>query len=807
MGNIMISPSPLELPSNGQTKQANFSYQNVIPQSCQVTTITSGFTAEWDGTGGSHAVLNITGPVNNSTTDSITGTVYLSAFATDTQQTTYVQLDLRVLPRNAKIQLTPQRIDATGVPQTVNISAVYSGLITGSINLQNNDYEWVTLSFTDDTKTTISAVLSANNTNYTREAYPKVWAMSSQGSAQEVVIPIVQAPGEPGSITITPTSKTVNWIGSTTTADVELVNMGDIDITTNQQDWTSVSYENNQLQVVFTSNNDTTPRTALVTISGNDLIGLYRSATFTLNQIGKPAPGSISVDPTEVSVGSDSGETETSLLTINQILMGSISTGATDDWLTATVDETTGEVVITTLYKNPKNTTRTAILTISATENVWLEPVSCTVVVNQEPSVDYDAILEWLSSVGHTVDNLGDVWDAGLACQGMDTSTVGFADLPEWVGAVISPTFDKVTYTVGANTTTQTRSATFTLSGVTSIDGLIYEITYTITQGATLEAETFPVFEDKIVELPVITYSDDYWTNNNIRFKIVDINGDEDKDLFTGTVYNQDGSKINISTVIKSYLTTNLSFTNGWQTDDDAYKFFRLDVFDENNTFMPYKLYKVFNDWSYSAVTGGTCVSNPVIQTVDDRQYFVMSFLNRLGDNPTTVTVNGLSEVISDEIKHFVLKSPSTNVVVNGVTYPVKRTPYTYALYYRTKAGGWSWMLFNRASKQTDNVKRQSYKKQVYTFNPIEHATNVYGVEISSTWQLKTNFLTDSQSEKFQDIVASPTMWLHDLEKDEVIPVVMSTSKTEHLGWANNSKHKVRYTIEVESSRTKQNNS
>ena len=797
MGSINIQPSPRTAKSYGDTVSGSVSYTSVMVQSVSIYSVSDGFTAEFQSS--AKTGITVTCPVND-TDSTITGQVVLTGFDTSSQSYIYCYWDIQVQPKDNNIKLTPQRVDTDGRQQTIYVSAQYSGMIQDSILLQNTASTWCDISFYNSAKTVIQIVMQANTTDELRSFRPNLWGMTTGGVQVKVPLPITQAPGANGSITITPTGSTQNWIGGTVTATVAIEHMVDIDVTTNQQDWSDVSLQGTALTITYLTNNDYQTKTALISVSGNDERGIYREATYTLTVIGKSQPGSISVEPTELAVDADSGYTATAQLTMNNILTGSISTGCSEDWLDVVVDEQTGEVSVTTLYSNPQNLTRTATVTISATENVWLEPVSCTILVTQEPGVDYTAHLEWLNNNWKTVDKLGDVWEANLICEGMDNSTVGFVGLPGWVGAVINAGYDKVTFTVGANTTQDTREGTFTLSGTSANEGINYFITYTIFQGANIVAETFPVWEDKMVELPTSQENKFY-----IPFRIVDTNVDPERVIFEGVVYNQTGNTFNITKVVKHFIQTTLEFTDGWQTDDEAYKYFRLDIQNEDETYFPFKLYKVFNDWSYKPVSGA-CISNQIIKECDNRQYFLMSFLNRLGDNPVTVTINGAGEVISDEIKHYIKSKPQTDVVVNGVTYKVSRTPYTYALYYRTKAGGWSWMLFNRTSKQTDKVTMMSYTKEIFSFSPLAHGKKVYGVDITSTWQLKSNFLSDKQSEQFQEIVASPTLWLHDLEKDEVIPVVMSTTKTEHLGWANNSKHKVRYTIEVESSRTKSNN-
>lgn len=105
-----------------------------------------------------------------------------------------------------------------------------------------------------------------------------------------------------------------------------------------------------------------------------------------------------------------------------------------------------------------------------------------------------------------------------------------------------------------------------------------------------------------------------------------------------------------------------------------------------------------------------------------------------------------------------------------GKKYTRKCTNANYAVYYMNTYGGWNWMLFE-SNKQT---KKLGIKQS--TFLTTNSTTKNYNVNIDTTYDLTSLFLTDEGSAKLQDLYVSPIIYLHDFSTNELILVNVVTS-------------------------------
>ena len=143
-----------------------------------------------------------------------------------------------------------------------------------------------------------------------------------------------------------------------------------------------------------------------------------------------------------------------------------------------------------------------------------------------------------------------------------------------------------------------------------------------------------------------------------------------------------------------------------------------------------------------------------------------------------------------------------TQITLNGITYDCSYCG-DFAVYYVGRKGGWNAFLFEGMCKRTDKLKDYKYDR-VANNTTIEFENGKYMVEINPSYELKTGWLTDEQSELFaSDLVSSPKIYLHNLTENKIVPALINASTAEYKTFANNGRKMVQYTLQVEESQTK----
>ena len=122
-----------------------------------------------------------------------------------------------------------------------------------------------------------------------------------------------------------------------------------------------------------------------------------------------------------------------------------------------------------------------------------------------------------------------------------------------------------------------------------------------------------------------------------------------------------------------------------------------------------------------------------------------------------------------------------------------------YVLYYSNAYGGWDSLLCNGTSKKTDNIEHLNYRRK--SRNQSEFSKVNYQNNITPTWSLNTGITIDGS--KMFHLLESTMVYLHNLETNEIIPVVITNSSCEYLTYTNNGKKPYYYNITVEESNQK----
>ena len=342
------------------------------------------------------------------------------------------------------------------------------------------------------------------------------------------------------------------------------------------------------------------------------------------------------------------------------------------------------------------------------------------------------------------------------------------------------------------------------------------------------------------------TYEKKSWETLNLPpvsgdtyFRILDhsVNTDPSEET-SGVIYDGlilDGFGIqNLNEILSQYVNpTPISFISQLQPDNASHSIFYI-YYTQNDWQTWTNDFVVINyDWSYIQ-NSRAVLSDPIINLVDNRQFFVYTIKAGTPDTQTTVTMKIENIVvtsfqISGYTYYNLVQDLSTSTYpgeftyaysydffvdrtapIDGVnkitigpsTYYVTNTCYKYCLYYLNQYGGWDSLLFRGRELQTDDLSRLSYKKNYIVQSTDFHKVD-YLTTIQERWSLNTSFLDNTESSKMINLMASNKIFIHDLEEGYIAPVNITNSNCEHKNYRNQGRKMATYNIEVSASQPK----
>lgn len=241
-------------------------------------------------------------------------------------------------------------------------------------------------------------------------------------------------------------------------------------------------------------------------------------------------------------------------------------------------------------------------------------------------------------------------------------------------------------------------------------------------------------------------------------------------------------------------------------------------------------------DWTYILGSKGM-LSNPIYNLLDKRQFYMMTVKAASDHNVTyNISIDGNTmDAFSTSGQKVITYIKDLNEItyetstarlpyrwsydqlastgglynnghilsVNSSSYfLVAETCYRYCIYYINSAGGWDSLLFGGKTLQKDKITRHTYKSH-YQAGSAQFGTKDYLNVIKETWQLNTNIFTDEGSDKMSELIGTNIAYLHDLEDNRIVPIVITNAECEHKTWKNQERKLSSYTIEVESAQEK----
>ena len=127
--------------------------------------------------------------------------------------------------------------------------------------------------------------------------------------------------------------------------------------------------------------------------------------------------------------------------------------------------------------------------------------------------------------------------------------------------------------------------------------------------------------------------------------------------------------------------------------------------------------------------------------------------------------------------------------VVNGCS--------RYALYYVNAYGGWDSLLIEGNHSFSDNLTRHTRETEYDNRNIQNRGVHNYVNEIAKTMTLHTSWLSDEESARMHHLLNSTEVYLGDIVTGQMIPVILTDTRTDYKTYKGNGGRLVNYTINV----------
>lgn len=325
-----------------------------------------------------------------------------------------------------------------------------------------------------------------------------------------------------------------------------------------------------------------------------------------------------------------------------------------------------------------------------------------------------------------------------------------------------------------------------------------------------------PVWRD---ELFTIESEDD-----SINYKIVD--DATDKIIYAGKAVklpDSDSIKLNIAKLISNELTnsfpTKTELLNNVNIQHNYCKTFNIVANDS-----VIGTYSYYNSWGYEDLPSDFHIAAPIRPVVDRRQYLFTSLFNPSLDaatinimakpklstedynlitvniddlNPRLITLPLFNFPVIDRIRLFKMPTNPTLPNITYLTYDVIDSCCEYCLYYCNAFGGWDSLLVNGNVKKSDKITSHYYS-QNFNNTTYEFEKTKYLNVISTSYELYTDWFNDDEQSRLYHLLESTQVYLHNLNKNEILPVNITNNTCEYKTYTNNGKKKWYNTINVE---------
>ena len=331
-----------------------------------------------------------------------------------------------------------------------------------------------------------------------------------------------------------------------------------------------------------------------------------------------------------------------------------------------------------------------------------------------------------------------------------------------------------------------------------------------------------PIWKNYVVEF---NNSQLYIPDESIDYIISYKSGDALTTIYNGTAWKRPGEeyiRICINDICADWLTNTFpSLLDDFVLQDMPVEFVVQGI-TYTGAYKEVARVRFINDWSYDeahdAETDG--LAAPINGHIDARQWLLWTGLDVSSVNAHVTLADGsvfdvivpveISADFDEDYNIDFSKSVrsagsgtavlslsqwgnAVKVSVNGIDYHIIKGCARYVLYYRNAFGGWDSMLIEGASSEQDNLTRHSMDKiglsGISKYNYLN--------EIQKKLTLHSSWLSDEESLRMHHLLNSTDVYLHDLETNQISPVILDNTSTPYKTYKGEGRKLVNYSIEV----------
>lgn len=332
----------------------------------------------------------------------------------------------------------------------------------------------------------------------------------------------------------------------------------------------------------------------------------------------------------------------------------------------------------------------------------------------------------------------------------------------------------------------------------------------------------YPIWKD--LSFPL---SGDKWKDYIISYKL----GESMNPIYSGRAYRRpdvDAILVQVNDVCADWLQNSLpALVEGFDRADLPVTFALYEI-TEAGQYILSSQWQFINDWSYDEKHDPERdgLAAPINGHLDSKQWLLWTGIN-VSEVEASVTLkngvtmkviipiaisNDFNEDYNEDFSKSVRSAGSGTLVINpmqwgdvakisigNASYEIVKGCCRYALYYQNAYGGWDSFLIEGLAQESDALTRMSMER-VGAYN---RQKDNYLNKIEKKITLNTSWLSDEESLRMHHLLNSTDVYLHDLDRDEIIPVIMEGSDTPYKTFKGEGGRLVSYAIEIAIAQTR----
>lgn len=564
--------------------------------------------------------------------------------------------------------------------------------------------------------------------------------------------------------------------------------------------------------ISWDANNSNNPRTATLTVEGWDrnTAGTV-SANCVITQSGN-TPATMSLQgPSSIS-----GDTQVVAITASCTLPGDIGVAISGNtpWVTVNeVRQTTNysAIVYLRFSENTGSSRNATVVIFSNVQNPPPYQVSASTVITQgtyTPPQPAGSEFYYSPGSGNVSYKAGTHTSPVPTMQNVASLTIrnvsGDMDI---TSATLDPNTGSIVIVYGANNGDSPKSATISVRA-TGNSGYI-NTTYTLYQGVhSYSFSVNPIWKTTTVDISGPAY---------VGYTV----STDGYPIYSGRAYQMPGEEtisFELNEICRDYVDNYFWWREGYQTPSGWQRSFILES-EDTGTEAEYVFTK---DWSYKELYYGSSnlisLNDPIINEVPAGAYVPICAFSpkKTGSvsftyTPGNSTMTAYTATLNDtrQVRYLSIATPgykygySGNGKTNNAVYVgVSACDAPYVLYYENAFGGIDCMPINGNVTASDKITSYTTKNAVRVPSR-DFAYRRYLNDTTKTWELRTRWLTDAESEKMYHLIESTMVFLYDIAQDELIPVVIDESTLTYKTYKNQGRKFYNYVFKVKESQNK----